>query len=101
MKDNLIVRDICINQPIFIPSTYYACTDVWFRDWKALQNFMMRSNLVGLLQDEFHIPQTLFYCYLQIRSYLNSTLQYKSGRKLNIFDNRITKALTLNKKKII
>lgn len=41
-------------------------------------------------QEEFHIPQTHFYHYLQIRSYFNSTPHYKSSKKWNILENKTT-----------
>lgn len=87
------------------PDFEYTCTDVGFRDWKAAGITKIHDLYLGdalksfqQLQKEFNLPQMHFYHYLQIRSYLNSTPYYKNGRKLNILDNLIMKAATLNKK---
>ena len=91
------------------PDFTQSCVDVGFGLWKdagilSIQNLYKDGVLKSFqqLQSEFNLHQSQFFRYLQLRSYINSVPEYKTGVSTcpNQVESILIKATTLPKKRV-
>ena len=101
-----IKNQLSILAPIVCnPDFELSCLDVGFKTLNdagifRIQDLFSDGTLKSFsqLRTEFDLPQTQFFRYLQLRSYIHSIPTYMSGLNINPLEKTLLKASSLNKK---
>ena len=127
LKENLIVKNTlktwnrirkhygitnrisCLAPVVNNPDFVHSCHDVGFRAWKdagisTIKNLYKEGVLKSFqqLKTEFNLHQSQFFRYLQLRSYINSIPEFRTGlcTAPNQVESILIKASTLPKKTV-